>query len=242
MKRSWYFFILFLVLAGVYTVEPFRLDVDITAIFLTVSTFLFAVITGFFISRQNSRHETIRQHIAVFDGNVTAIYRGFAIFGDETQKRAEKIIRTHYDNILKNRQWDYPLTHKTTTITSLNALLSESAGDTDYHSYKHHTINNMITSLDTLQAARKQMVSLYIERIPFIEKLLVVVMAGVLLLTLFMIPAEHLFLGPLMKSFFGTIIVTVVVILFQLDSMTLFEGLPGEASAMDIINIIEGKR
>lgn len=242
MKRSCYFLLLFIGLTGIYFLEPFRLKVEVTSIFLTVSTFLFAVITGFFISRQNSRHETIRQHIAIFDGNVTALYRGFSVFGSKTQKKAEKIIRSHYEKILEERQWDYHLTHKSTTITDLGNLLAKSASDTEYASYADHTISNMIISLDTLQSARKQMVSMHIERIPFIEKLLVVVMAAVLLFSLFLIPSESILLGPAMKGFFGTIIVTTVVILFQLDSLSLFEGMPGEASATDILNIIEGKR
>lgn len=44
---------------------------------LTISTFLFAIFMGFFISRQGVRYSVIRDQITGFDGEISAIYRKF---------------------------------------------------------------------------------------------------------------------------------------------------------------------
>jgi len=73
---------------------------EIDKIFLTLSTFLFALFTGFFISRQARRYGDIRKLTSSFDGVMSATYRAFGHFGNEAQKKVGEIIANHYKMII----------------------------------------------------------------------------------------------------------------------------------------------
>lgn len=111
--------ILFIVLSTVYYFISFGAN-NSSQIFLTISTFLFAIFAGFFISRQGSRYSAIRDQIAKFDGEMSSIFRQFGHLSIKAQDKAKEIIKKHYQKILTNKAWDYHFLHKSNTITSLH--------------------------------------------------------------------------------------------------------------------------
>lgn len=236
-----YLLIIFIVLVAVSFFVPLNVTADTASVFLTVSTFIFAILAGFFISRQNNRYNNIRSTISAFDGNVSAIYRSFETLSSEAQKKAGEIIKTHYGKILETGEWDYHFVHKSSTITDLGNLLVETGGDENYPSIKNETISNMIASLDNLQIARKRMVSLQIERMPHGEWILVIFLAFLLLVSLMLIPSNGVIVDSIMKGIFGALIIQILILLYELDTLKLFESTLGESSAQDILGIIEGK-
>ncbi len=78
-------------------------EFETTKTILTIASFLFAIFTGFFISRQGRRYNNIRATIADFDGEMSAIYRAFDHAGAKVKEQAGKIIQAHYETILKKR-------------------------------------------------------------------------------------------------------------------------------------------
>jgi len=118
------FFILFSVLF--YNSAP-KSDVDFK-LFLTIATFLFAIFCGFFIARQGTRYNAIRDLLSKFDGNMSFIYRASGHFG-EAQNEVAEILRKHYTPILKLKDWCYPFTHKTTTLTDLHSFCQKVVGE-----------------------------------------------------------------------------------------------------------------
>lgn len=235
--------VLFLILIAIYFFQPLKLGFEMSNLFLTVTTFIFSILAGFFIARQDNRYNEIRSTIAEFDGNVSALHRSFAVFGEEKRKAAADIIGRHYGKILETKRWDYHFTHKSTTITDLGNLLGDISGDEQFASFKNETVSNMIASLDSLQVARKRMVALHVERMPLFEWAIVGFLALLLLFSLLIVPTSSggLF-DSIMKAVFGTMIVLVLLLLKELDSLELFEGILGEASAKDMLSIIEGTR
>lgn len=238
MKRSrWYLPLVFVFLTALFYLEPNVVASDVSSIFITLSTFLFAVLAGFFISRQSNRYSELRNVIAEFDGNMSALYRSFTGFPDAAEE-AGVIIAAHYRPIVENHAWDWHFTRKSTTITDLNRLfgtLKVKAG------VGQSTANGMASSLDALQLARKKMVGLHVERIPFLEKVLIGFLAFVIVVSLMLVPSAGL-VGAMLKGIFGTVVVLIVVMLRELDELKLFEGTPGEHSAEDVLAIIEGTR
>lgn len=211
-------------------------------VFLSISTFLFAVFTGFFISRQGRRYSDIRKQIANFDGEMSAIYRYFGHFGARPQKQAGKIIGDHFRAIVKHGAWDYHFTHKSTTITDLNNLVDKMVKNNDINKVQNAALSRVLNSLGKLQISRKNMVALQIERIPQFQWMIIYFLAGILLLTVGTM-SSHLFLiGSMIKGTFATVIICVVVMLHAFDSLHFFEGTMGEKSAKDAVRIIEGKR
>ena len=234
--------IVFLFLAAISYFAPIEVGADSATTFLTVSTFIFAILAGFFISRQNNRYNNIRSTIASFDGNISALYRSFETLDKKAQKKAGKIIKAHYDKISETGKWDYHFTHKSTTITQLGDLLAKTGGNKNYPSIKNETGSNMIASLDNLQVDRKMMLALQLEKMPAGEWVLVIFLALLLLISLLLIPSQGIMLDSLMKAIFGAFIIQVVILLYELDSLKLFESNLGETSAKDILDIIKGTR
>jgi len=240
--NNFYLFIIFLVLTGVFYFVPIDVNADSSTIFLTVSTFIFAILAGFFISRQNNRYNNIRNTVSNFDGNISAIYRSFETLSKKAQKEAGQIIKKHYKKILDTGKWNYHFLNKSTTITDLGNLLTKTGGNKNLPSVQNETASNMIASMDNLQVSRKMMVSLHVERMPAGEWVLVIFLALLLLISLLLIPSTGVIIDSIMKGIFGALIIQIMLLLYELDTLKLFESTLGFSSAKDIINIIEGKR
>ena len=65
-------------------------------VILTISTFLFAILCGFFISRLNSRYNTIRDVTAAEDARWLSLYELSSFFGHEFFKRVTDLIDQYY--------------------------------------------------------------------------------------------------------------------------------------------------
>jgi len=232
----------FVVLTVIFYFNPLSVSNDSATLFLTVSTFIFAILTGFFIARQNERHNNIRSTIAAYDGNISSLYRLFGTFGKKIQNKAGNIMKAHYNKILETHQWDYHFTHKSDTISKLGNLLVEAGGNKNMPSIKNETASIMLGNLSSLQQERKHMVAQHVERMPVGEWVLVIFLTLLLLVSLLLVPTEGLWIDSIMKGVFGTLIVLVVYLLHELDNLVLFEKTLGESSAKDILDIIAGKR
>ena len=232
----------FIALSAIYFLIPINIDVSLSSIFLTMATFLFAILTGFFISRQSNRYNAIREVIAEFDGNVSALYRGFEVFGETAKREAGEIIKSHYEQILSNKRWDWHFTRKSSTIVSLGNLLGKLTDGQELQSFRHVTVNNMVASTDALQVARKRMVSLHVERVPQFQWVLITFLGSVLVISVSLIPSASIVIDSALKGAFSTIVVFVMLLLYRLDNLTLFEGTLGEKSARDMLGIISGEK
>jgi len=99
-----------------------------------------------------------------------------------------------------------------------------------------------MSSLQELQKSRKQMVVLRLERIPMFQWILIVVLCLILLITLAFLPSLYPISFAILKGAFGTAIVIVLVLLYEFDNLSFFEGLIGEKSARDVLDIIKGTK
>lgn len=233
--------IIFAALAIIY----FHLPVETTEtaqVFLTISTFLFAIFTGFFISRQGRRYSAIRDQITIFDGELSSCYRQFGHIGKTAQSASAKIIKQHYEKIIKNNAWDYHFTHKSDTITSLHILAEKYSGNKALPSLKHLALQRVLTALETMQISRKNMVSLYTERIPRFQWILVDLLAIILFVTVSTIPSEGYLLGAILKGAFSSSVIFILILLREFDRLNFFEKTIGEHSARDILEILSGKK
>ena len=210
-------------------------------IYLTLATFLFALFSGFIISRQANRYSSLRKTLADFDGDMSSIYRAFEHFGKDIQARAGEIISEHYENILNN-SWDYPLTHKTSTLTNLNALLKEASETYGTDGIKGAVISRILFVLAGAQRARKGMASLYKERTPIMQWFVIYLLAVILAVVVASLDSSFNIIASAVKSAFIISILVVIILLHRLDSLKLFDDTVGKATAEDVINIIKGQR
>lgn len=211
--------------------------------FLTISTFLFAIFSGFFIARQGGRYSEIRRSIATLDGSFSSIYRSCGHLGGDVQVNAGAIILNYYKMILENKAWDYNFLHKTTTLTDLHRLMDAAAGKDGFTGMANVAVSGIMLRLGNIQVERKNLVALREERIPSNQWIPIYFLAGILLLVLSIsMSSEYLWAESFIKAVFATGVIIVMILLRQLDSLVLFEGLIGEHSAMDMVEIIEGKK
>jgi hypothetical protein len=106
----------FVFLIAAYFLPVVETSVKGLEIILTISTFLFAIIAGFFISRLNNRYDTVRTTLGEADGEMFAIYQIAIIISPRFAKRISKIIDdyfiTAYDFELAKYNQIYKLTNK----------------------------------------------------------------------------------------------------------------------------------
>lgn len=230
-------FVSFFFFNGYFDFSTYGLD----KVYLTVSTFLFSVFNGFFISRQSTRYSDIRNNLSRFDADMTIVYRESSHLEKEEQSHVGNLIREHYEILLKKKDWTYYFTHKSHLISNMHAYI-QVCGNINMDKVRGECLQKMMGTLDDAQIVRKALVSLKEETIPKLQQIFIYVLAVILFLAVLTLPSQDLVLASLFKSVYMMTIVMVVILLKKFDDLTLFEGTIGEHSAKDVINIIDGEK
>jgi len=240
MRDIKYIFGFFIIFSAIFYIFTIKSDIDVK-VFLTVATFLFAIFSGFLIARQGTRYSAIRDDLNRFDGDMSFIYRASGHFG-EAQKEIGEILKKHYTPVLESKTWYYPFTHKTTTITDIHSLYEKVTGGKNLTSLQNAALSQTLRGLLEGQGLRKNMISLYEERVPRLQWFILYFLVIIILINLLIIPSQFEFLTSIFKGAFGALLFFVLIFLKKLDRLEFFEGAIGENSARDVLDIIEGEK
>jgi hypothetical protein len=74
---------------------------------LTISTFLFAIISGFILSRQNQRYDKLREALSHLDGIWIGLYNSLELFGTKVKKKAADLIDPIFISAYDYELWEY---------------------------------------------------------------------------------------------------------------------------------------
>ena len=233
--------LIFIVLSFVYYKFNFGAS-NTDKVFITITTFFFSIFTGFFITRQGNRYTKIREIISTFDGKMSGVYRVAGNLSVNIQEKKSLVIKDHYDKIVNSKSWDYHFMNKSSTLSSIHSILEQEIGDNKKESLRNQSVGRILANLGDCQVLRKNMVMIYQERIPSFQWLLIFFFMIILLATVTVIPSQGFLLGSIMKSAFAVSIISVVIILYNLDNLHLFEKFIGENSAQDVLSIIKGEK
>lgn len=233
--------ILFIVLSFFYYTFDFGAS-NTDKVFITITTFFFSIFTGFFITRQGNRYTKIREIISTFDGKMSSTYRVAGNISSIVQQKIGILIKDHYEKILNNKRWDYHFINKSNTISGIHNILEEEIGSNKQESLRNQSIGRVLTNMGDCQVLRKNMVMIFQERIPGFQWFLICFFVLILLIAITVIPSHLFLLGSILKSAFVISIISVIVILHNLDNLHLFENFIGENSAKDVIGIINGEK
>lgn len=216
----------------------------IDTVYLSMSIFLFATLSGFFISRQAGRYSQITTLVAEFDGIMSSLYRSSQLVSDQVQKKTADIITEHYNLIIKAESWDAYFNQKTNTITNITNLVHDIQEEYPEPTELQKQFLGRLGygSINDLQKIRKKMIVLYQERIPNFQWMLMDFLAFILLVAVYAIPTEGLLFPAVVKGAFAAVIVAVLVLIRRLNNLTLFEDMAGQRSAQDVLSIVEGTR
>ncbi len=240
-KIQFLLLILFIILSYVYYKYSFG-GVNTDKIFITITTFFFSIFTGFFITRQGNRYTKIREIISNFDGKMSSSYRVAGNISPIVQDKIGLVIKDHYEKILDSKRWDYHFVNKSSTISSVHKILEEEIGNVKQESLRNQSLGRVLTNMGDCQVFRKNMVMIFQERIPGFQWFLICFFVLILLIAVTVIPSIGFLLGAVLKSAFVVSIISVIVILHNLDNLHLFENFIGENSAKDVINLINGEK
>ncbi len=225
-----------------YLIMPEVRSVPLNDVYIQMAIFLFTVISGFTVSRQNNRYRQIMHEMTSFDGSVSAMYREFAHFGASYQEEFEKIALKHYEPIIREHRWDYNITNKSTTLTDTYALVKQAIEDEQIAHIEHSSVSEVKKQLADMQKNRKDMIALHAERIPQFQWFVISFLSLMLILTVSSVSSYGDVVESLLKASFATAILATIVMLKRLDTLDLFESFLGEHSAQDIIDIFDGKK
>jgi hypothetical protein len=226
--------VLFVGISAVFYFVDFGAS-DTDRIFITITTFFFSIFTGFFISRQGARYSKLREIISTFDGKLSSVYRAAQNVSSEVQQAIGQIIRTHYERILGDRSWEHHFSDESVIISSIHQILEEKLGSNKQESLRNQAVGRILAGLTDAQVLRKNMVMLYQERIPSFQWFLIIFFLVMLFMAISVIPSVGMLLGSILKAAFVVSLLSVVIILRNLDNLHLFEGFIGENSAKDVI-------
>jgi hypothetical protein len=228
----------FILITGIFYSVSFGAE-ETDKIFITISTFFFSIFTGFFISRQGARYSKLREIISTFDGKLSSVYRASQNVSPEVQQGTGEILKTHYTQVLKDKSWEHHFSQETSVISSVHRLLEEKIGSVKLESLRNQAIGRMLAGLSDCQVLRKNMVMLYQERIPSFQWFLIIFFLVMLFMSISVIPSTGVFLGSVLKAAFVVSLISIVIILRNLDNLHLFEGFIGENSAKDVLSNIK---
>lgn len=233
--------LVFIVLSFLYYMVPIG-GASTDKIFITITTFFFSIFTGFFITRQGNRYTKIREIISSYDGKMSGIYRVAGNISPDIQSRIGDIIANHYRKIIETESWDYHFTHKSSTIADIHKVLEDKIGGNKQETLRNQAVGRVLANAGDCQVLRKNMVMIYQERIPSFQWFLIIFFILILLATISVIPSFGFILGSILKSAFVVSILSVGIILHNLDNLHLFEKFIGKNSAEDVLSIIEGSK
>lgn len=227
-------------LGVMYYFVQFGAEVD--KVFLSISTFLFSIFTGFFISRQASRFNRVRETVTKFDGLLSGIYRSGKHINKEFEAGAGEIIIAHYDKVFQTGKWNIHFLEKSSTLKSLHELLERSVEEDKVTKLSNQSLGAVVKALASCQDVRKQMVALYKERVPFDQWVLIFFFSGILIGTVSTMNSVGLLFPSILKAAFVVSILSVLFILYRLNNLVYTERIMGEESAKDVVGIIHGTK
>ncbi len=203
------------------------------------TVFFFALFSGFFITRQNDRYCKIMEAISNSDGLFSYLYRVSGLV-PRIQKEVREIIRDHYTKIMESNNWAYHILRPSVTITRLTKTFgkvsdeesSRPAVSTSYEVIWHAILN--------LQSVRKKIIVLYNEKLLPFQWALIYVLGGILVVSFNLIPSSSIFVD-MTKIVLGIAVFLVIILLKQLNDLSIFGKDFSKKLARDIFRIIDEK-
>jgi len=238
---------LVLVFIILYSFYVFFVDVTIEAYaeLIAATVFFFALFSGFFIARQNERFNDIDETISKENALFCYFYRTSGLI-PEIQDKVRDVVMKHYHQIKKSGNWAYHTENPSTTITDLTnafAELNEEKYRQEAEKPATASASEIIwEALKELQLTRKRAVVLKKQKmLPF--QWWLIYLLGFLLIVAFNFipnPEGELYINGL-KVLFGTTAFMVIILLKQLNDLTLFGRKYTEKGAEDVFWVIEEK-
>ncbi len=231
----------------VYGLYVFYIDISIEAYaeLIAAIVFFFALFSGFFISRQNDRFSAIDEAVSKENALFSYLYRVSGLI-PAIQDEVREVVMEHYQKIKKNRNWAYHTENASTTITDITNAFAKIDDEENIEKAEKPAMGTAAEVIwdvvMELQLVRKRIVVLKNQKLLFFQWGLIYLLGILLIFCFNFIPnIEGKFYVDLLKILFGTTVFMVIILLKQLNDLTLFGKEYSEKGADDVLWIIEEK-
>ncbi len=238
MKNKIFFAVSLLLFLILYSLYVFYVNFNVSdySDIIVATTFFFTLFAGYFITKQNDRYTAIADEISNTDGTFSLLYR---ISGavPVIQERVRITLKNHYQKILEN-DWAYHLLHPSTTITDIfNAYNSAAGDDADKIGQFGDAFGGGFLQI---QISRKKMIMLYHQKLLALHWILIYTLAALVVVSFNFIPS-HTLIVNILKVVFGLAVLFVILLLQQLDDLSIFGKDFNKKNANDMLRIIDEK-
>lgn len=200
-------------------------------IVLTISTFLFAILAGFFISRLNSRYDRIREHIATEDACWISFYNICRVYGDGFAKKIGNIMDKYY---ITSFDYDLPLYYKP-TIKYMTEIHNEII---KIKKYRHEgSYSRLLSSLASIEENRNKASVSGLEKLTKGQWAVMICLACIIVYSVFYIKTQ-LIHSNIMVIILCSVLVLVLLMMRDLQNFRLAGELPVEESGQEVLEQI----
>ena len=204
------------------------------------TTFFFTLFIGYFITRQNDRYSQISDQLTTNDGYFSYLYRVTSMV-PRVQGEIREVVRNHYEKIIQSGNLAYHVQNPSNSITLLmKSLASVTADELGAVAAAEGAWQFLFEVISDLQLTRKKILNLYSEKLVSFQWAIIYILALLLIIAFNFVPSSSS-LVDVLKVCFGTAVFLSIVLLRQLDNLTLFGDTAGMKSVEDVMAIVTEK-
>ena len=204
-------------------------------IILTISTFLFAILSGFFISRLNTRYDQIREALATEDAYWLALYKTGMFFGknflNKLRELVDKYIMVSFDFFGHGHYYKHNAVYFHQVYEELNKVKIPP------NSKAMHMFDDAVNLLKDIEVVRNQNSVLSRERVTKGQWTVLLFLAGIIIFSIFFIKTTQIY-SQIITVLLSTVLILVLLILRDLQELKLSGELIVTESGQEIFENI----
>ncbi len=183
---------------------------------LTVSTFLFAILAGFFIARLNKRYDQLRDQTADEDSYMLSFYLTSQFFGKSFQRKIANIIDriyvTSYDTFLAD-DYKYSKADYVKFYEALNEIKIK-------RKKENQAFDNMVTMLAEIEKTRNNTAIIAADKLTIGQWIIMIVLAAIITFCLFFLKVPEVY-SQVITAMLSTILILVILMMRDLQNLRL---------------------
>src|SRR3989338_1720822 len=216
--------------------DPVRIDLPSVEIILTISTFLFAIMSGFYISRLDTRYDQLRSLVASEDAHILSLYKIAQLFGAPFAKR----IANHIDLYLIS-SYDFPISHYAYKNTAQHYLALWDEARTIKSQQPQTAYQNFLGLLANMEHERNTSSTVAAERLSIAQWAMLILLAINILVSMFGLLTPNWYI-QLSIILFASILVLIILLIRDLQNLMIGQTALLEESGQEVLEFIGKKR
>ena len=184
---------------------------------LTVSTFLFAIIVGFYLSRLNGRYDKMRELIAAEDAGWLSAYEQSVFLGSDFQAKVGDVIDKYYISA-----YDFKLgTHKGYTEAYMQEIYKLMSEAKNVEGFKAENAFDHITAImEDIEKQRNEVTVVTLEKLTKGQWGIIFILAGIILFGMFFLRGEAFYSGVIVVLL-STVLALILLVMRDLQNFFL---------------------